>query len=235
MSQQILNALISGGAGLVGAAIGFLGSAYTARSTGEAAHRQRRYDLAYDKRAEILPVIHGDLTELYDRYREALGPPLKVKEDQEDEFDIEGLAEQLEQLEELGKHLSDIKIYFREHRLWLPKQAKSLTFDAFRILDEQLRILVTRRVQANQAWEEALNKASEEAVDEAETGAQVPSIAMGHLGQNHLQATKTVVDTLNTAQSEFCNWLDKAGKPRLNELALVYENILGIEDEKPPY
>jgi hypothetical protein len=105
MSQQILNALISGGAGLVGAAIGFLGSAHTARSTAEAAHRQRRYDLAYDKRAEILPIIHGDLTELYDRYRDTFGPPLKLKEDQEGEFDLEGVYEQQEQFVELGKHL----------------------------------------------------------------------------------------------------------------------------------
>jgi hypothetical protein len=94
---------------------------------------------------------------------------------------------------------------------------------------------LTRRDQANHAWEEALNKASEEAVDEVETGAQAPSIAKERLRQNHLQATKTAVDAHNTAQSEFCNWLDKVGNPRLEELALLYENILGIEDEKPPY
>lgn len=218
MSEKLVTALIIGGAGLLGALLGFLGSVFTTSRTVKLGRVQRRHERVHEMRAEVLPTMYGDFQELFDRYKSAVTRVTQTYESskQQDIAALERLVDARNQstreLDEISNHLQKSKTYFREHVLWLPKEARISTVDLLESLGKEIG---------------ELRRGDREASAELGEAVGVPSIVEGE--KTNGVYTKHA-DTLYSPYAKFRAWLDSEGKDKLHALARSYSDVLGIED-----
>jgi hypothetical protein len=218
MSEKIVTALITGGIGLLGASLGLLGSVFATRKTVTLARVQRRFERVHEMRAEVLPTIYGNFLELFDRYRSVVTRVTQTNEAGKQQ-DVDGLkmladarTQSARELVEINNHLEKIKTYFREHVLWLPKEARTPTVDLLESLGKELGEFQRLYRKALSEFEEAIRALPRE------EGEKTREVYAKH------------AEALYTPYAKFRNWLDNDGNYKLQTLARSYSKVLGIED-----
>ena len=218
MSEKIVTALITGGIGLLGALLGLLGSVFATSKTVTLARVQRRYERVHEMRAEVLPTMYGNFQELFDRYRSVVTRVTHTYEarKEEDVVALRRLADARRQSErelvEITNHLERSKTYFREHVLWLPKEARAPTVDLLESLGKELGEFYRLYQKASHEFDEAITDLP------IEEGEKIREVYEKH------------TEALYAPYAKVRNWLNKEGNYKLRTLARSYSNVLGIED-----
>jgi hypothetical protein len=218
MSEIIVTALITGGTGLLGALLGFLGSVLATRKTVTLARVQRRYERVHDMRAEVLPTLYGNFLELFNSYRSVVTRVTQTYEvrKRQDVVGFKMLADAKTQSErelvEINHLLEKLTTYFREHVLWLPKEARTTTVDLLKSLGKELGEFQRHYRKASSEFEEAIRALSREE------------------GEKTSEVYVEYMAALYAPYEKFGNWLNEEGNYKLQTLARCYSKVLGIED-----
>jgi hypothetical protein len=135
MKPEILTALISAAAGLLGALIGFAGSQLANQRTVAQAQERRRFERAQEMQAEVIPKLFLRLKELSRRFAYVLdmGPHqvdeiAKEIKNPQDDSGFESWWERMpyqRDIDEIDKKLDELNEYFDLNSIWLPKELSS--------------------------------------------------------------------------------------------------------------
>jgi hypothetical protein len=151
MSEQVLIVLISAGAGLLAAIIGFAGLQRANQRTVAQAQEQRQRERAQEMRAEAIPKIFEHFDAMQKQFAFVLDLPHRGSEQLRAIWREDLVApheepqrarirewnkEQQSQTEEFVKQLDEFRKYLALHRIWIPENLATLADELSAKYDE---------------------------------------------------------------------------------------------------
>jgi hypothetical protein len=138
VGNELLAAVISGGAAFLGALVAVVGLWSTTKRTLYVTREQRRFDLAREKSGAILPDMYTQLLDLLSEYGSFVDHPIELR-DEEGNISQQMAAENVAAIERKRKQLQDrvteLFDYHKRHSIWLPTALATM-------IDQLLRELI---------------------------------------------------------------------------------------------
>jgi hypothetical protein len=154
VATQVLSALISGVAALVGALIGFLGAQRATKQTVDLTREQRRLERTQEMQAEVVPRFIAYLS----NQKDALSFVLEHDTTQK----VNLPEETQRQIQEFRRKVAEFTQYTRLHSIWLPDDLSR----EFTVLVEQYWHYAGILDEANRDWFNNPDKADRDEVRE---------------------------------------------------------------------